>query len=632
MTWQFTPFAVPLFVSAFLLMVTFYASWMRRSTPGAYAYMGLTLGIMAYTLGYALEIGSLTAEQVLTSLKIEYLSVLSPPFLMIVVLQYVSDQRIRKSILYSALFAPSLMTLIFAFTNEFHGWIWTITALDRSAGFTATLFESGVWYWVNIIYTRGLIVIAVILLAIAARRERGMYRRQVRWMLVGAITPLVITIPYLLGVFPDGLDVIPYAFTLSALAIAWALFQDRLFDVMPVAREAILSSMSESVFVVDSTNRVVYLNHAAERMMGFAPEAVIGKPARDVFKQWQDLIETFRVNEQKTKEMPVKFGSAERYFNISQMPLQARGDPGKGRLLVMSDVTERVKSQQALQESLEERGKLVEDLDSFSHMVAHDLKNPLATIIGLSELIAEELDTVPVAKLRSQLISIMSSAETANGIIDALLLLAHLRAGIEVPVNPLDMPMVVELAVGRVTGLLESHSGKITIPETWLPAVGYAPWVEAMWTNYVSNAIKYGGRPPEITLGCDPAPNNKVRFWVKDNGTGLTPEQISRLFIPFSRLQAQRDGGHGLGLTIVQRIAERLNGSVGVESTPGEGSRFFFLLPAYVSEPAPAAPPAPKTDTPPVPETITSPAPKTVTPPAPLPQEGAQADKTKPSL
>lgn len=614
MTWQFTPFAVPLFVSAFLVLVTLSAAWMRRSTPGAYAYMGLTLGILAYTLGYALEIGSLTAEQVLTSLKLQYLSVLSPPFLLIVVLQYVTDQRIRKSLLYSVLFAPSLMTLLFAFTNEFHGWIWTITALDRSAGFTATLFESGVWYWVSIVYTRGLIAVAVILLLLAARRERGMYRRQVRWMLLGAITPLLITIPYLMGVFPDGLDVIPYAFTLSALAIAWALFQDRLFDVMPVAREAILSSMGESVFVVDSTNRVVYLNRAAERMMNFSPEAVIGKPARDVFQQWQELIDTFRVNEQKTKEMPVKVGSVERYFNISQMPLQARGDPGKGRLLVMSDVTERVKSQKALQESLEERGKLVEDLDSFSHMVAHDLKNPLATIIGLSELMTEELDTVPPAKLRSQMVSIMSSAETANGIIDALLLMAHLRAGIEVPLNALDMPMVVELAVGRVTGLVESYGGKLTIPDTWLPAVGYAPWVEAMWTNYVSNALKYGGRPPEITLGCDPAPNNQVRFWVKDNGAGLTPEQISRLFIPFSRLNAQRDGGHGLGLTIVQRIAERLNGSVGVESIPGEGSRFFFLLPAYVSAPAPVKV-------------------ETVTPPASPPQVsgGEQVEKSKPS-
>ncbi len=588
MTWQFTPFAVPLFVSAVLLLVTFVSAWTRRSTPGAYAYMGLTLGILAYTLGYALEIGSVTPEQVLSSLKIQYLSVLSPVFLMIVVLQYISDRRITKPILYAALFAPSFMTLLFAFTNEYHSWIWNITSLDRSAGFTATLFEPGVWYWVSILYTRGLIVAAVILLAIAARRERGMYRRQVRWMLLGAIIPVVFTIPYLLGVFTDGLDVVPYAFTLSALAIAWALFQDRLFDVMPVAREAILSSMGESVFVLDSTNRLIYLNHAAQRMTGFIPETVIGRPGGEVFKEWREIMTAFRINERKTSEMSVPLNGAERHFSISQVPLQARGDPGKGRLIVMSDITERVKSQNALQTSLEERGKLVDDLDAFAHMVAHDLKNPLATIIGLSELVTEELDTIPPPSLRNQIISILSSAETANGIIDALLLMAHLRAGSEVPLAPLDMPLIVELAVGRMRGLIESYNAKVTIPDTWLPAVGYSPWVEAMWANYVSNAIKYGGRPPVITLGCDRAANNMIRFWVKDNGAGLTTEQIGRLFIPFSRLHTRRGEGHGLGLTIVQRIAERLNGSAGVESAPGEGSRFFFLLPALVSEPAPA--------------------------------------------
>jgi len=550
--------------------------------------MGLTLGILAYTLGYALEIGSVTPEQVLSSLKIQYLSVLSPVFLMIVVLQYISDRRITKPILYAALFAPSFMTLLFAFTNEYHSWIWNITSLDRSAGFTATLFEPGVWYWVSILYTRGLIVAAVILLAIAARRERGMYRRQVRWMLLGAIIPVVFTIPYLLGVFTDGLDVVPYAFTLSALAIAWALFQDRLFDVMPVAREAILSSMGESVFVLDSTNRLIYLNHAAQRMTGFIPETVIGRPGAEVFKEWREIMTAFRINERKTSEMSVPLNGAERHFSISQVPLQARGDPGKGRLIVMSDITERVKSQNALQTSLEERGKLVDDLDAFAHMVAHDLKNPLATIIGLSELVTEELDTIPPPSLRNQIISILSSAETANGIIDALLLMAHLRAGSEVPLAPLDMPLIVELAVGRMRGLIESYNAKVTIPDTWLPAVGYSPWVEAMWANYVSNAIKYGGRPPVITLGCDRAANNMIRFWVKDNGAGLTTEQIGRLFIPFSRLHTRRGEGHGLGLTIVQRIAERLNGSAGVESAPGEGSRFFFLLPALVSEPAPA--------------------------------------------
>ncbi len=71
-----------------------------------------------------------------------------------------------------------------------------------------------------------------------------------------------------------------------------------------------------------------------------------------------------------------------------------------------------------------------------------------------------------------------------------------------------------------------------------------------------------------------------VRFWVRDNGPGLTPEAQSRLFTPFTRLDQVRAQGHGLGLSIVRRIVEKLGGQVGVESQLGQGSTFFFTLPA----------------------------------------------------
>ena len=88
--------------------------------------------------------------------------------------------------------------------------------------------------------------------------------------------------------------------------------------------------------------------------------------------------------------------------------------------------------------------------------------------------------------------------------------------------------------------------------------------------DYLSNAIKYGGEPPSVVLGADayrgvgPA-KGKVRFWVRDKGPGLTQEEISRLFVPFTRLDQARAQGHGLGLSIVRRIMEKLGGG-GVES------------------------------------------------------------------
>jgi signal transduction histidine kinase len=128
--------------------------------------------------------------------------------------------------------------------------------------------------------------------------------------------------------------------------------------------------------------------------------------------------------------------------------------------------------------------------------------------------------------------------------------------------------------------MIEQSQVQISEPDGWPAAVGYAPWVEEMWANYLSNAIKYGGQPPRVELGCDLRPDHKVRFWVRDHGSGLTPEEQVQLFSPFTRLSKVNIEGHGLGLSIVQRIAERLAGEVGVESQPGQGSLFFFTLPA----------------------------------------------------
>jgi signal transduction histidine kinase len=104
--------------------------------------------------------------------------------------------------------------------------------------------------------------------------------------------------------------------------------------------------------------------------------------------------------------------------------------------------------------------------------------------------------------------------------------------------------------------------------------------VEEVWVNYISNAIKYGGRPPRVQLGATVQSNGMVSFWVRDNGPGIAPEDQRQLFIPFTKLHQVQIEGHGLGLSIVQRIVERLGGEVGIESEVGQGSTFFFALPA----------------------------------------------------
>jgi signal transduction histidine kinase len=168
------------------------------------------------------------------------------------------------------------------------------------------------------------------------------------------------------------------------------------------------------------------------------------------------------------------------------------------------------------------------------------------------------------------------------------------------------MAQIIEDAERRVVHLAQETRAKINKPVCWPVALGHAPWIEEVWANYLSNAMTYGGAPPYIELGSDELepvydaavldtsgdeddlvlPPGMVRFWIRDNGAGISPEYQSELFQPYHMRNAENGTnsvrGHGLGLSIVKRIVEKLNGHVGVESSgvPGEGSLFYFILPA----------------------------------------------------
>jgi len=226
-----------------------------------------------------------------------------------------------------------------------------------------------------------------------------------------------------------------------------------------------------------------------------------------------------------------------------------------------------------------------EELDAFAHTVAHDLKSPLSHIIGLAEVLEEIRPTIPGEELDNHLHEMVRSGRKMNNIISSLLLLAGVRQ-MEARVAPLDMGSIVAEVQQRLAFLIEKKQAAVITPETWPTALGYGPWIEEVWVNYLSNALQYGGHPPRVELGASPSSvspaggKGMIRFWVRDNGPGIPPEEQARLFTPFTRLDQVSTKGHGLGLSIVRRIVEKLGGQVAVESEVGRGSVFSFTLPA----------------------------------------------------
>lgn len=268
--------------------------------------------------------------------------------------------------------------------------------------------------------------------------------------------------------------------------------------------------------------------------------------------------------------------------------------------LAKQEISERKRIQQELesaQAELERRvqertAELVEansalqasnaELDAFAHTVAHDLKGPLSVVFGFLDVAQYNLEENDLAQLAESLQFALQMSHKMSSIVDELLLLSSVRRE-DVSVHPIEMSILLMQVQSRLQIMLNDKHMNIQMPEQWPLVLGYGPWVEEVWVNYISNAIKYGGDNPQVELGAEELDNGMIRFWVKDNGQGIAPEAQKMLFNEFSRLHKRVDG-HGLGLSIVQRIMTKLGGEVGLESVVGQGSVFSFTLPKYQSD------------------------------------------------
>jgi len=200
-------------------------------------------------------------------------------------------------------------------------------------------------------------------------------------------------------------------------------------------------------------------------------------------------------------------------------------------------------------------------------------------VMNFAALLAEDPYSIRPEDLQTISNAIQNGSQKLLNIIDELLLLAGVRKQADITVFPVEMRPVIDGALHRLPIMIQEYGAEIHITEEAFPVVfAYAPWLEEIWTNYLSNAIKYGGTPPVITIGAT-IESPMVRFWVSDNGNGIPAESIPLLFNQFSRPGETRIDGYGLGLSIVRRIVNRLGGDVSVETSIGQGSIFSFTLP-----------------------------------------------------
>ncbi len=360
--------------------------------------------------------------------------------------------------------------------------------------------------------------------------------------------------------------------------------------------ERIVQNVGEALLIEDTKGLLTFVNPAAETLLGYTAQELMGH-------YWNLVTFEPEVEPLYARVSRCPQGRQTRYETvlrhkegraipviISAETLSERGQV-VGVLAAITDITEMKQAEATLRQRSTELELQNAELDAFAHTVAHDLRSPLTTIVGFSDLLTTRFDELSTDRRYYGLAAISESGHKMSEIINELLVMASVRSMETVEFQELNMTELVTQVRKRLDYQIEQSHAELIVPAAWPAAMGYAQWIEEVWANYISNAIKYGGYPPRVELGFDdpttPAskdfagalPGSHIRFWVHDNGAGLSAEKQARLFLPFERLNQAHIDGHGLGLSIVRRIIHKLNGEVGVESQEGQGSTFFFTLP-----------------------------------------------------
>jgi PAS domain S-box-containing protein len=363
---QYNPYMIPLAVGATVSAACAFYAWRQRHVSGVIGAMTsalLLLAVAEWSLCYTLEIGSADLATKFFWAKMKYFGVVAVPVAWLCfAAQYTGrgDRLTRRNL--TLLTIEPIITLSLIWTNDFHGLIWNKISLDASGAFLYRATTHGAWFWFNTIYSYLLVLFGGILLFQRLIYTRHLYRKQVFVILVSVLTPWIGNVLYVTGLNPfPFLDLTPFGVTITGLAVTLGLLRFHLFDILPVAQGALIESMTDIVIVIDAQNRVVDLNPAAQRAIGYTSSEAIGQRASKVLSNWPDLVERYRDVTEIRSEIVLGETEKQRYFDLHILPLRDKREHLTGRLVVLRDITKRKQAEVVLQRAHDELEQRVEE-------------------------------------------------------------------------------------------------------------------------------------------------------------------------------------------------------------------------------------------------------------------------------
>jgi PAS domain S-box-containing protein len=350
--------------------------------------------------------------------------------------------------------------------------------------------------------------------------------------------------------------------------------------------ELILKSALDAIVMIDKNHKITFWNPQAEKIFGWDSQQAIGKNllrtilSKELvhYKSCNDFIQKneSRNIEKRNEFIAIRKDGQELPIELTLVNINEK-EHQLHYCLFIRDISNRKAKEIEIEQQNKALIKQNKELEQFNYIASHDLQEPLITLIGYSNLLKEEYDTVLDQEGQLFLQFISQSAARMRSLIKGLL--EYTRISTAENLFPTNLNNLVHDCISNLTDKINSSDAQITVVP--LPTINCSPiYMSSLFQNLLSNAIKFTKKdtPPQITISYEEREQDWL-FKVQDNGIGISKKSQTEIFIMFRRLHNQDDyTGHGIGLAHCKRIVELHNGELWLESSTGAGCTFLFTI------------------------------------------------------